>query len=182
MIESLLFWLCCAMVLVGALGAALVRNVFHAALLLGLCLLGVAGLYLFLEQPWLACVQVIVYIGGVLVLILFATLFSADAMGTEQRRRVTTLVIGSGAGALALVLAWRMATVGMQNGVGLQPTRSEPGMVPDAMAGSTNTVGDLLVGDWFVPFLAAGLLLTVALVGAVITVQRFRVRAEAERA
>ena len=49
MIELFLFWTCCLAAIAGALGAAVVRNLFHAALLLGLSLAGVAGLYLFLE-------------------------------------------------------------------------------------------------------------------------------------
>ena len=81
MIADGLFLACALLAVVGGVMAATVRNLFHAALLLGLCLLGVAGLYLFLEQAWLACVQVIVYIGGILVLILFATLFSSDITG-----------------------------------------------------------------------------------------------------
>ncbi|MGB3965550.1 MAG: NADH-quinone oxidoreductase subunit J, partial [Planctomycetota bacterium] len=85
MIGTLLFVVCAVVAIVGALGAALVRNLFHGALLLGLCLLGTAGLYLFLEQQWLACVQVVVYVGGILVLILFATLFSADVRGVVQQ-------------------------------------------------------------------------------------------------
>ncbi|MBL8753357.1 MAG: NADH-quinone oxidoreductase subunit J, partial [Planctomycetes bacterium] len=94
MIASCLFVAAGAMAIVGALGAALVRNLFHASLLLGLSLLGTAGLYLFLEQHWLACVQVVVYVGGILVLILFATLFSADVLGAVQKRSAAALAAG----------------------------------------------------------------------------------------
>src|SRR6185503_13663619 len=98
-IETLLFWTCGLCVCIGALGAATVRNLFHAALLLGLSLVGVAGLYLFLGAHWLACVQVVVYVGGILVLILFSTLFSADVMGLVQRTP-WLLRIAGGLGAL----------------------------------------------------------------------------------
>ncbi|MBL8751830.1 MAG: NADH-quinone oxidoreductase subunit J, partial [Planctomycetes bacterium] len=53
-------------------------------------------------------------------------------------------------------------------------TRPSSGPRADRFDGDTFTVGDLLMGDWFVPFFVAGLLLTVALVGSVVTVQRFR--------
>lgn len=175
MIEHLLFWTCCLLVVSGALGAALVRNLFHAALLLGLCLAGIAGLYLFLEAAYLACIQVVVYIGGILVLLLFATLFSADIMGKEQRQ--PGLLVGAGviAAALAGFLAWRISAVSLAHASDLASRRSQPGSMPDVIGGAgMNTMGDLLVGPWLVPFLLASLLLTVALVGAVATVKRFR--------
>jgi NADH:ubiquinone oxidoreductase subunit 6 (subunit J) len=182
MIESGLFLGCALLAVVGALGAAVVRNLFHAALLLGMCLLGTAGLYLFLETPYLACVQVIVYVGGILVLILFATLFSADVLGASQRPRRALWIAAVSATLLAAVVAWRLAAVGVQQGVDLAAQRSAPGTAPDAIGGADGTVGDLLLGAWLVPFLVAGLLLTVALVGAVATVRRFRYTAEVSRA
>lgn len=169
MIEAVLFAVCCLAAAAGALGAALVKNLFHAALLLGLALTGVAGLYLFLEAQWLACVQVVVYVGGILVLILFASLFSSDILGAVQQTRWPLQVAGWTGGILACVVAWQLvARSGQPDRV-----RSAPG-VPAAIDGKENAIGDLLVTTWFVPFLAAGLLLTVALVAAVATVQRFR--------
>ncbi len=179
MTASVLFTLCAAMAVGGAFGAALIRNLFHAALLLGLCLFGCAGLYLLLEQTWLACVQVVVYIGGILVLVLFATLFSADVMGTVQRRGVLQVTIGSLAALLCGAVAARLAAGALTR---TGERRALPGMV-DPLAGEAGSVsiGDLLTGEWFVPFLAAGVLLTAALVGSVATVQRFRRPATAVR-
>lgn len=173
MIGTGLFVLCAWIVVIGALGAAFVRNLFHASLLLGLCLLGTAGLYLFLEQHWLACVQVVVYVGGILVLILFATLFSADVMGAVQRRSSAMLAAGGLVAMLVAGLVIRLAAAGVASADPFAPVLA-PRARPDAFVGDTFTVGDLLLGDWFVPFFAAGLLLTMALVGAVVTVQRYR--------
>ena len=55
--------------------AALARNLVYAALSLGVCLAGVAGLYLFLQAEYLAVIQMIVYVGGILILILFGVMF-----------------------------------------------------------------------------------------------------------
>lgn len=173
MIEMVLFAVCCACAAGGALGAALVKNLFHAALLLGLALVGTAGLYLFLEAQWLACVQVVVYVGGILVLILFATLFSSDILGAVQRTSPALQFAGWLGAALAAVVAMRIVDVVLTAAVGLRHERAATG-VPDVIDGGPTAVGDLLVTSWLVPFLAAGLLLTVALVAAVATVQRFR--------
>lgn len=172
MIEHALFWIAGLAVIAGALGAATVRNLFHAGLLLGLCLAGVAAMYLFLEAPYLACVQVIVYIGGVLVLVLFATLFSADILGTAARTplglRLASLL---GAGLVVLVSV-RLSTAALATAPDLA-TRTEAAM-PDAIAAPNASVADLLLGPWLVPFLLAGVLLTLALVGSVATVRRYR--------
>ncbi len=173
MIATALFVAAAAMAVAGALGAALVRNLFHAALLLGLCLLGTAGLYLLLEQHWLACVQVVVYVGGILVLILFATLFSADVMGAVQRRSSALLAAAAIVAVLTAGLVVRLASAG-RAAVAARPAAARSTGAAGAIEGDATTVGDLLLGDWFAPFFAAGLLLTIALVGAVVTVQRFR--------
>jgi NADH:ubiquinone oxidoreductase subunit 6 (subunit J) len=171
-IERLLFWTCCLCAVTGALGAALVRNLFHAALVLGLSLVGVAGLYLFLECQWLACVQVVVYVGGILVLILFATLFSADVMGIVQRTPLWLRALGFLGTILAAAAGVRLVQVAMQSAARLDHARTATGTVDPI--GGDHAIGDLLAGAWSVPFLAAGALLTVALVGAVATVKRFR--------
>lgn len=173
MIETTLFLVCCLFATTGALGAALVKNLFHAALLLGLGLVGTAGLYLFLEAQWLACVQVVVYVGGILVLILFATLFSSDILGATQRTPLSLRLAGWLGAGLALVVAVRLVQVVLAEGRSLDKVRSAPGTVA-ALDGSRTAIGDLLVTSWFVPFLMAGFLLTTALVASVATVQRFR--------
>jgi NADH:ubiquinone oxidoreductase subunit 6 (subunit J) len=179
-IELVLFWACCLFAIVGAIGACTLRNLFHAAMLLGLCLAGIAGLYLFLEAAYLACVQVIVYIGGVLVLVLFATLFSSDIMGQVQRTPAWLRATGIAGALLAVTVAVRLAQVGLQWGQGLGDRRSPPGTLPDVIGGS-DSIGNLFVGPWLVPFLTAGFLLTVALIGSVSTVKRYRRPAEVSR-
>lgn len=181
MIELVLFWTCCVATIAGALGAAVLRNLFHAALLLGLGLAGVAGLYLFLEASYLACIQVIVYIGGILILVLFATLFSGDIMGRIQRTPVWLRLGGLAGAALAAVVAGRLAQVTIAHATNLGQTRSRPGTLPDVIDG-THAIGDLLVTSWLVPFLVAAVLLTAALVGAVSIVKRYRSGAGADRA
>ncbi|MDO8349156.1 MAG: NADH-quinone oxidoreductase subunit J, partial [Planctomycetota bacterium] len=133
MIEFLLFTSCCFAVVTGALGAALVRNLFHAALLLGLSLAGTAGLYLFLEQSYLACLQIVVYVGGVLVLILFATLFSADVMGAVQRTPMWLRAVGVVGAALAATIAVQITRFAVANGRDLLAMRTDARPATDPM-------------------------------------------------
>lgn len=172
MIADALFFTCVLATVAGALGAAVVRNLFHAALLLGLSLVGIAGLYLFLEAAWLACVQVVVYLGGILVLLLFATLFSSDVTGLVQRTPRWLHATGAVAAVLTGAVAVRLAQTAVQSAHHLATTRAGGG-APDPID-ADGAIGDLLLSALRVPFLAAGALLTVALVAAVATVQRYR--------
>jgi NADH-quinone oxidoreductase subunit J len=66
-----------SVVLIGSsLGAVLLRDVWHAALLLGVALLTVAGVYVTAQADFLAAVQILVYVGGVLILITFAVMLT----------------------------------------------------------------------------------------------------------
>ena len=68
----------------GALGVAMARTIFVSALWLVLSFVGVAGLYLLLGAGFLAVIQVLVYVGAISVLILFAIMLTEDVMGDEQ--------------------------------------------------------------------------------------------------
>ncbi|MFQ3320827.1 MAG: NADH-quinone oxidoreductase subunit J [Natronomonas sp.] len=82
--ETLAFLLF-ALVTVGAsLGVVLVRDVWHSALLLGVALLSVAIHYVMLRAEFLAAMQVLVYVGGVLILITFAVMLVRREAGTAE--------------------------------------------------------------------------------------------------
>jgi NADH-quinone oxidoreductase subunit J len=83
-LETLAFALF-ALVTVGcALGTVLVRDVWHSALLLGGALLSVAVHYVMLQAEFLAAMQVLVYVGGVLVLVTFAVMLTRPVPGVES--------------------------------------------------------------------------------------------------
>lgn len=171
MLADLLFWLCAIATAGGAMAAALLPNLVHAALCLGLALSGVAGLYLFLEAYYLACVQVIVYVGGILVLVLFATLFSADILGRVQRAPLWQRLGGLVAAAVAGWVAVRLGQTVLAHAATLERERRSASAEAIATAGG---LGDLFTGPWLVSFLLASLLLTAALIAAVAVVQRHR--------
>nr|MDQ2731469.1 NADH-quinone oxidoreductase subunit J [Armatimonadota bacterium] len=74
--EDLIFYLVAALIIGMALVVVLIRNVIHAALALGTCFIGVAGLYVLLHAQFLAVAQVLVYVGDVTVLFLFAVMLT----------------------------------------------------------------------------------------------------------
>jgi NADH-quinone oxidoreductase subunit J len=159
--ELLLFWLFAAMSVAGGLMAALLPRVVHAVFSLLLCFLGVTGIYALAGADFLAVTQVVVYVGGVLVLFAFGILLTgrtALALGDrEVRHRKTGLLVG-GLLAAGLVAA-------LKGSVFLAAAK-EPA------EGTTEGIGRLLLGDYVVLFEFASVLLLVALVGAAYLVRR----------
>lgn len=82
-LEQLAFGLFALVTLGSSLGVVLVRDVWHAALLLGLALSSVAVHYIMLEAEFIAAMQVLVYIGGVLILLAFAAMLTTREDTTE---------------------------------------------------------------------------------------------------
>jgi NADH:ubiquinone oxidoreductase subunit 6 (subunit J) len=82
-ITTFYFWLFAAAVIGGAIGCVTMRNVFHAALMLILSLIGVGGFFVLNNAEFLAMVQVIIYIGGIMVLFLFGIMVSQNIIGQE---------------------------------------------------------------------------------------------------
>jgi NADH-quinone oxidoreductase subunit J len=77
-LEQLAFGLFALVTIASSLGVVLVRDVWHAVLLLGLALSSVAVHYVMLSAEFLAVIQVLVYIGGILVLFAFAVMLTAE--------------------------------------------------------------------------------------------------------
>jgi NADH:ubiquinone oxidoreductase subunit 6 (subunit J) len=166
--STLLFWPVVALVAAGGIGAAVARNLVYAALALGLCLSGVGGLYLFLQAEYLAVVQMIVYVGGILILILFGVMFSRDVLGHSTRPGWGSRILACTAGALVLGVAARLAFLVpslASNGLSSirTPVDSWDGQISSQ---SSFHLGDVLLGGWLVPFLVVAVLLTVVLVAA----------------
>ena len=166
--STLLFWPVVALVAAGALGAAVARNLVYAALSLGVCLAGVAAIYLFLQADYLAVIQMIVYVGGILILILFGVMFSRDVLGVRSRPSWGSRVLAVCAGVAVLGVTGRFAFLAPSLAkTGLSQVRSPV----DSWIGQISTdspfhLGDLLLGSWLVPFLVVAVLLTVVLVAA----------------
>jgi NADH-quinone oxidoreductase subunit J len=150
------------------LGAALMvvtrRNVFHAALFMILSFFGVAGLYVLLEAPFLAGVQLFIYIGGISILIIFAIMLTRDMMDPDIiGRNSQWIVVAIVTIALCVVLVWTV--LGYDWAV-------VSGAVPED---TITRLGKALVDQegLALPFEVASVLLLVALIGAV-TVARER--------
>ncbi|HXF56423.1 MAG TPA: NADH-quinone oxidoreductase subunit J [Actinomycetota bacterium] len=151
-----------AVALVGTVGALRVvtsRNVVHAALYLVVALAMVAGVYVLLAAEFLAWVQVLIYVGAIVVLLLFSLMLTKAPIGREtldnQQRGLAAVV---GAGVLAgLAFLAQDAFGGVR--IALRPVR-------------TAQVGASIFRDFVMPFEVVSVLLLAALVGAIVLARK----------
>jgi NADH:ubiquinone oxidoreductase subunit 6 (subunit J) len=154
-LEVVGFWTF-AVVLVGAaLAVVLSKNLFHSVLWLALALTGTAGVFLLLEAEFLAAVQILLYAGGVVTVVVFAIVVTERLVGTrlsQTNRHVVRGALVSGA-LMALLLNWISRAPAV--------TRT-PWVVPDV----TREIGTTLLTRFILPFELLAVLLLVALIGA----------------
>jgi NADH-quinone oxidoreductase subunit J len=143
-----------------ALLVVLSRNVVHSALYLVIALLSVAGTFLLLGAEFLAWAQVLVYVGAVVVLILFGLMLTRAPIGpAPQESDVGPWFPLVPAGGLFGVLAYLIFTEFGGERIDLTVVR-------------TSALGQQLYVEWAFPFMVLGFFLTVALIGAVVIARR----------
>lgn len=139
----------------GATAAMTLRRLVHSALALAVCLIGLAGLYLNLGAQFVGLTQVMVYVGAVVILIVFAILLTrSDQLPSPRSTRYASgLVISA---CVFAVLAWAMTAGEMQGSVAGQPLAE------------MKEIGGALMQQYVLPLEVIGLLLTTALIGAAV--------------
>lgn len=154
-----------ALAVVGGLAGVLVvtsRNIVHAALWLVVALASVAGVFLLLAAPFVAFVQVIIYVGAIVVLILFGIMLTRAPVGrrvldNSVRARIGALIIGGGVFAM---LTWFMVDAWSGE------------RITNRAATSTAALGTAIFRNYVLPFEAVSILLLAALIGAIVLARR----------
>jgi len=157
---AIFFYILAGMVVTSAAGVALAPNILYSAFALLGTLAGVAGLYFYLSADFLGIAQLLIYIGGILVLILFAVLLT-NRIGEMN---ITNLSTGLMVGAPAAV-----AVIGLLVKMALQTPfpATEPVAAP-----TVARLGDAFLKEYLMPFEFASLVLLMALVGAMVIARR----------
>lgn len=169
-LTAIVFFLFIALTLGGATTVLLTRNVLYAAYSLLLALLGVAGLFVFASADFLAVSQIVIYVGGVLVLVLFGVMLTSkpvrstpsstdvpserpNTILTESRRPWLGIALAGGVcwGLCRLLLSAHFVMFERQ---------------PPTFSTTVDTIGRQLMTEYVLPFEIVSMLLLVALVGA----------------
>jgi NADH:ubiquinone oxidoreductase subunit 6 (subunit J) len=158
--EAAVFWVFAALTLGSAAVVVLSRTLIYSAFALLVTFFGVAGLYVLLGADFLAATQLLVYVGGILVLLLFGVMLTHRIydldLRSETTQRLPSTIVAAG---LFFVLTY------------LALKTSWPGAAR-LPAPTTAPIGRLLLREFLLPFEAASVLLLVALMGAAMIVRR----------
>ena len=154
---QIVFWLMTLCAIGGGVGVVASRNLFHSALYLIVSLFGVAGYYVLLSAGFLAVVQLIVYIGAISILILFAIMFSRRVMDISLGQANHQWWLSLPATLLLFIMLLFMVN-----------TVDWPVSEAELTDNSILQLGLAFLGNYLIPFEVIGILLSVALVGAVI--------------
>jgi len=162
-VTQAVFFLLAAFTLAAALLVVLARNIVHCAIALVFTFFGVAALYILLNAEFLAAVQVLLYVGGITILLLFAIMLTSRI--SAQGAKIMNEQVGISALAVCIIFALMV----FANLKGLVP-----GVAPPAVSYTTASLGRLLLTTYVLPFEAVSVLLLAAMVGAIILAKRER--------
>ena len=152
------FYTFAVVALVGAVGLILARDIFHSALFLVLTLASVAAVYVILGADFLGAVQVLIYVGAIMVLIIFGVMLTPQQVNLPDER-------GPGQAIAGLVLALALFVTAAAVILASDWPRSTS--TPTDVA-TTEVIGQNLFNAYVLPFEIASLLLLVAMIGAIV--------------
>ena len=155
-----IFYLFEALVIISAIGLLLSRNVFYAALWIIVCLLGIAGLYVLAFAEFVAVTQIMIYAGGILVVIIFGIMLT-NRIGTA-RLKVEHNNIFSG---VLLTLPLFALLIYFLSQKAFTAELSAPNMRGTSQL---EEIGTNLMTEYVLPFEVSGILLLAALIGAAV--------------
>ena len=166
--ETLVFWICGGLAVIGALGMILSRKAVHSALFIAMTMINLAVLYVANSAPFLGMVQIIVYTGAVMMLFLFVLMVvgvdSSDSLiETIRGQRAAAILFGLALGVL-LIAILGTAMTGMTD-VGLEQANTEFG-------GNVEGIAHSIFGGYLLAFEATAALLITAGLGAMVLTHR----------
>jgi len=159
--EAAVFYVFATITVLSGGVVVLARSLIYSAFALLFTFFGVAGLYVILGADFLAATQLLIYVGGILVLLLFGVMLTHKLYDLDLRSEVTQFLPGIivAAGLFAILSATALRT----------RWATGPGRPPSA---TTAEFGKLFMSQYLLPFEAASILLLVALMGAAMIVRR----------
>ncbi len=159
-ITEILFYIIAAVVLGSAAFCAFSGNIVRSAFALLGTFLGMAGLYVFLSADFLAAIQTMVYVGGILILLLFAVMLTSQISDVTITNRSVGRVVGF---AVVAALVGLLGFIALRTPWPSAQVTFEP---------TTGPIGDALLTEYVLPFEIISVLLVGALVAAVTLVRK----------
>ena len=160
-VPAAVFYILAGMILGSAVMVVSLKNIFHCALFLVLALFGVAGIYILLSAEFLAAVQVLIYVGAITILMIFAIMLTAKLYNAKIKQSNEQVIPG-----IIIVAALLVATI-------FTLTRTA-WKLSDQVAAVQSTVGigRLLMTEYVLPFEVVSVVLLTALIGAIVIARK----------
>ncbi len=157
MISLIFFYIFAVLIIISAIFVVISKNIYYSALWLALTLFSVAGIFVLLNAFFLAGIQVLIYIGAVVVLKIFVINLTKEIEGKKEKqhnKQVIPALLASLTGAVLIILAvlktdWSSRIIGW------------------TAYDETARLGNFLLTDFVIPFEAASVLLLIALIGSI---------------
>ena len=165
--ETALFYIFGGIALIAAISVVAQRRVFYAAISLIVCLCAVAGLYLLLESPFIAAIQIVVYAGAIMVLFLFVIMlldpFSASILKDKKKYLAYFAVL------LGIILFAVFLPHLKSYDMSFTPKNLDSAA---GGVGSVKRLGELLFDEYLLPFELTSVLILIAIIGVVVLAKR----------
>jgi NADH-quinone oxidoreductase subunit J len=161
LVTQIVFYFFAALTVLSAAVVVFSRNLIHSAFALLFTFFGVAALYVFLGADFLAATQMVIYVGGILVLLIFGVMLTHKLY--DMKLKSETYQFWPGLALMAIVF---LSLVGVM----LRTTWHSQGT--RALNPTTAAIGELLMKEYILPFELASIFLLIALIGAAMIVRR----------
>ena len=158
------YYLFAALIVISAIVVVMSKNIMYSAFALLFTLFGVAGFYVLLNADFLAVTQIMIYIGGILILIIFGVMLTTKITGVEIRSgslgKIQMTIAGLVTAALAILL------IVIFNSTKWYLIEAKP------VDSTVNLIGNALLTNYLLAFEAASVLLLIAIIGAALIARR----------
>ena len=162
MIPNIIFYITASITIISAFMVIMSRDIFRAALFLASTFLGVVGLFILLFAEFLAAVQLIIYVGAISVVILFAIMFTKDVELGNPFSKFKFIGLFTGLIVLAILMS---SIVSFDWNTNFESAKPE--ILIEAYKNSIYFIGKTLVSTLVVPFIVSSFVLLAAVLGAI---------------
>ncbi len=160
-VPAAVFYILAAIIVGSGVMVVSLKNIFHCALFLVLSLFGVAGIYILLSAEFLAAVQVLIYVGAITILMIFAIMLTAKLYSAKIRQSNEQVIPG-----IIIVAALLVATIVTLSRTAWKLSDAAP------QVESTVGIGRMLLTKYVLPFEVVSVVLLSALIGAIVIARR----------
>lgn len=161
------FWILAFVILVSAFMVVSLKNIFHCALFLVLCLFSVAGLYVLLEAEFIAAAQVLIYVGAVAILMIFAIMLTSNLASKRIRQLNQNVLVSFFVSVVFVFMGILLMRATITAGVWNYKPK-------DLATDNIQLLGKYLMTEYALPFEVISVLLVAAMIGAIVLARKER--------